>query len=167
MGVGFVPTPFIVLAVLAIALEVWLYRTRGGLAVRGVGFNPEASNRVGRRVAVVRSAGLIVCALAAVIGGICLASLTGTGENNVGASYSLPCFAAVFLGGAVLTGGRGSFIGAVLGALFLSLLNNVTPLLNIPNAVNQTLYGAILFVAVGAYVAADRARNGRPSLFSR
>ena len=40
-------------------------------------------------------------------------------SNSVGAGYTLPCFAAVFLGGAVLTGGRGSFIGAMLGALFL------------------------------------------------
>jgi ribose transport system ATP-binding protein len=160
-GVGFVPTPFIVLVVLTIALEFWLYRARGGLAVRAVGFNPEASNRVGRRVAVIRSAGLIVCALGAVIGGICLASLTGIGTNDVGASYTLPVFAAVFLGGAVLTGGRGSFVGAVLGAIFLGLIDNVTPLLNIPNAAKQTLYGAILLVAVAAYATAERARAGR------
>jgi ribose transport system ATP-binding protein len=161
MGVGFVPASFVVLIVLAIALEVWLYRSRGGLALRGVGFNPEATRRLGRRVAAIRSVGLLVCALGAVIGGICLASQTGVGSNNVGASYVLPVFAAVFLGGAVMTGGRGSFVGAVLGAVFLALFDNVTPLLNLPNATSQTLYGAILLVAVAAYTIVQRARARR------
>jgi ribose transport system ATP-binding protein len=159
LGVAFVPAPFIVLVVLTIALELWLYRSRSGLAVRGVGFNPEASRRIGRRVGVVRASGLLVAALGAVVGGILLASQTGIGSNSVGATYSLPAFAAVFLGGAVMTGGRGSFVGALLGAVFLSLLDNVTPLLNIPNATEQVIYGIILLVAVSGYTLAQRVRT--------
>ncbi len=159
MGLGFIPAPFIILVVLTVALEIWLYRTRGGLALRAVGFNAQSSDRVGRRSVLVRSAGLVVCAAGAVVGGICLASLTGIGTNDAGTGYSLPCFAAVFLGGAVLTGGRGSFIGAVLGALFLSLIDNATPLLNIPNGAKQALYGVILIIAVAAYAGVQRMRN--------
>jgi ribose/xylose/arabinose/galactoside ABC-type transport system permease subunit len=47
-----------------------------------------------------------------------------------------------------MTGGRGSFVGAMLGAVFLSVLDNVTPLLNIPNAATQILHGAVLLIAV-------------------
>jgi ribose transport system ATP-binding protein len=159
LGFGFVPGPFAVVVVVAIALEVWLYRGRGGLALRGVGFNPESSRRIGRRVSVVRSGGLMVCALGAVIAGVFLAAQVGVGSNSVGATYGLKCFAAVFLGGAALTGGRGSFIGALLGALFLSLIDNVTPLLNIPDATRQLLYGAILLIAVTAYALVQRARG--------
>jgi len=158
MGIWFIPTPFLVLVALAIALEMWLYRSRKGLALRGVGFNAESSRRVGWPVGVIRSGALLVCALGAVIGGIFLAAQTGVGSNNLGASYALPCFAAVFLGGAVMTGGRGSFIGALLGALFLSLLNDVTPLLNIQTAWSQTIYGAILLIAVAMYAIAARVR---------
>ena len=158
MGIWFIPTPFLVLVGLAIALEMWLYRSRKGLALRGVGFNAESSRRVGWPVGVIRSVALLVCALGAVIGGIFLAAQTGVGANNLGASYALPCFAAVFLGGAVMTGGRGSFIGALLGALFLSLLNDVTPLLNIQTAWSQTIYGAILLIAVAMYAIAARVR---------
>ena len=161
MGIWFIPTPFLVLVVLAIALEMWLYRSRKGLALRGVGFNAESSRRVGWPVGVIRSVALLVCALGAVIGGIFLAAQTGVGSNNLGASYALPCFAAVFLGGAVMTGGRGSFIGALLGALFLSLLNDVTPLLNIQTAWSQTIYGAILLIAVAMYAIAARVRTRR------
>ena len=81
------------------------------------------------------------------------------GSNAVGAGYTLPVFAAVFLGGAVLTGGRGSFIGAMLGALFLALLDNVTPLLNIPDAWQQIIYGVILLVAIAAYASLARIRS--------
>jgi ribose transport system ATP-binding protein len=156
MGIGFVPGPFAVVAVVAISLEFWLYQRRGGLALRGIGFNAEASRRIGQPVATICSGAMVVCALGAVIGGLCLASQSGIGSNAVGAGYTLPVFAAVFLGGAVLTGGRGSFVGAVLGAVFLSLLNNVTPLLNIPDATKQTLYGAILLIAVATYAATQR-----------
>jgi ribose transport system ATP-binding protein len=161
MGVGFVPGPFAALVLVVIALEIWLYRSRAGLALRGVGFDPEASRRIGRRVGVVRSVGLLICALGAVIAGVFLASQTGVGSNSVGSAYSLTCFAAVFLGGAALTGGRGSFVGALLGAVFLSLIDNVTPLLNIPDATRQLLYGAILLVAVTAYALVQRARAKR------
>lgn len=158
LGVAFVPAPFIGLVVLTVGLELWLHRSRSGLAVRGAGFNPEATRRIGRKVGVIRSVGLLVAALGAVVGGVLLASQTGIGSNAVGATYSLPAFAAVFLGGAVMTGGRGSFIGALLGAVFLSLLDNVTPLLNIPNATEQVIYGVILLVAVAGYTVAQRVR---------
>ena len=156
LGFGFIPAAFLVIALVAVALEVWLFRSRAGLAVRGVGFDAEASRRIGRRVGVVRSVGLIVCAFGAVVAGIFLGSQVGVGSNAVGATYSLPCFAAVFLGGAALSGGRGSFIGALLGAVFLSLLANVAPLLNIPVATGQMLYGAILIIAVTAYALTQR-----------
>ena len=47
-------------------------------------------------------------------------------------------------------------VGAVLGAVFLSLRNNVTPLVNIPDATKQALYGAILLIAVATYAATQR-----------
>jgi ribose transport system ATP-binding protein len=165
-GIGFIPTPFLVIVIVTIALELWLYRSRRGLALRGVGFNAESSRRVGWPVGIIRSGALLLTALGAVVGGIFLASQTGVGSNNVGASYALPCFAAVFLGGAVMTGGRGSFIGALLGAIFLSLLNNVTPLLNIQNSWQQTIYGAILLVAISMYAIAARVRARRGLVLS-
>lgn len=158
-GIGFIPVAFIGLVVVAVAMELWLYRGRRGLALRAVGFDAESSLRVGERVPRVRTVALMVCALGAVVGGVFLASQTGMGSNAVGAGYALPCFAAVFLGGAVMTGGRGSFIGAVLGALFIALIQNVSPLLNIPAASQQILYGLILVVAIAAYATLDRSRR--------
>ncbi|MGC5172750.1 ATP-binding cassette domain-containing protein [Microbacterium sp. DT81.1] len=159
LGVGFVPAAFIIVLAVAVALEVWLTRSRSGLALRAVGFNEEASGRVGWHVNAIRARALIVCSTGAVIAGVFLASQTGVGSNAVGASYALACFTAVFLGGAVMTGGRGSFVGAFLGAMFVSLLNNAMPFLNVPAAVSQALNGAILVVAVALYAITGRMRR--------
>jgi ribose transport system ATP-binding protein len=63
----------------------------------------------------------------------------------------------VFLGGAVMTGGRGSFVGALLRAVFLALINNSVPLLEIDPSWAQILNGLLLF-AIAAYAALERAR---------
>jgi ribose/xylose/arabinose/galactoside ABC-type transport system permease subunit len=83
--------------------------------------------------------------------GLFLGVQVAVGQNSVAASYALPAFTACFLGGAALTGGRGSFVGAFLGALFLTLLINVTPLLSLPTAVAQTATGVLTILAVVAY----------------
>ncbi len=77
----------------------------------------------------VKALGYIVAALGAVVGGIFLAAQVGVGSNDVGLGLALPAFAACFLGGAVLTGGRGTFVGAALGAVFLTVISNATQVL--------------------------------------
>ena len=157
-GLGFVPTTFLVVVALAVGLEWWLYKSSRGLALRATGLHSDSALRVGWRVGRIRTGALFVSVLGAVVGGVVLASQAGAGSNGVGATYALPTFAAVFLGGAVMTGGRGSFIGALLGALFLSLLNNSVPLLGIQPAWAQILNGVVLLVAIAAYAALGKAR---------
>jgi ribose transport system ATP-binding protein len=157
-AIGFVPITFLVVTALAIVLEWWLYKSRRGLALRATGLKPDSALRVGWRVSRIRTGALFVSVLGAVVGGVVLASQAGAGSNGVGATYALPTFAAVFLGGAVMTGGRGSFVGALLGAMFLSLINNAVPLLGIQPAWAQILNGLVLVIAIAAYAALDKAR---------
>ena len=70
LGLAFIPWAFVLIVAVAVALEVWLYRTRSGLGVRAVGFNADSGARIGLRVGLVRSTGLIGCALGAVIAGV-------------------------------------------------------------------------------------------------
>lgn len=156
--VSFVPITFIVVVALGIALELWLYKSRRGLSLRATGFRADSALRVGWRVGRIRTGALFVSVLGAVVGGVVLASQAGAGANNVGATYALPAFAAVFLGGALMSGGRGSFVGALLGAMFLSLINNSVPLLGIEPAWAQILNGLVLLVAIAAYAVLDMAR---------
>ena len=58
----------------------------------------------------------------------------------------------------MMTGGRGSFVGALLGAMFLALINNSVPLLEIDPSWAQILNGLVLLFAIAAYAALERAR---------
>ncbi|KQT93487.1 hypothetical protein ASG49_00210 [Marmoricola sp. Leaf446] len=157
-GIAYVPIGFIVAIAVAAAMDFWLFRTGGGLATRAVGLESKASERVGVRVRTIKMAGYVLAAIGAAIGGVFLAVQVGVGSNDVALSLALPAFTACFLGGASLTGGRGTFIGAALGALFLTLIGNTAQLINLSYAWTQVVYGLILLIAVTVYsVAARRA----------
>jgi ribose/xylose/arabinose/galactoside ABC-type transport system permease subunit len=83
--------------------------------------------------------------------GLFLASQTGVGAPTSGEGFVLSSIAAPVLGGASLFGGRGSLIGAVLGALFLALTVNVIPFLQITDAFGLVATGALTLIAILAY----------------
>jgi ribose transport system ATP-binding protein len=149
--VGFVPVALIVIAVVAVAADLWRVRTFAGLSVRAVGHAEEAARRTGMRVTTVKVVSYVITDVLAVIAGIFLATQLGAGSNDAGVTFPLLGFTACFLGGAALTGGRGSFVGAVIGALFLTLLVNITPLLTINTAWSQIATGVLTVLAVTAY----------------
>ncbi|MEO3787532.1 ATP-binding cassette domain-containing protein [Actinocorallia sp. B10E7] len=147
-NVGPVPVVLIVFLVLVVAADLWLRRTLAGLTVRATGMAEEAVRRSGARVVLIRAGGFVFVALMAAVGGLLLASQLGLGSNSAGATYVLAAFTACFLGGANLTGGRGSFLGATLGAVFLTLLINVAPLLDFSDALSELATGVLLLAAV-------------------
>ncbi len=155
-GIGFLPYAFIAVVLVAVGFDLWLGRSGSGLSARAVGLKAESSQRIGVRVNWIKTIGYIAAATGAVIGGVFLATQVGQGSNDVALTYALPVFAACFLGGATLSGGRGTFVGAGLGALFLSMLGTSTQLIGVPYAWGQVLYGVILLVAVATYATAER-----------
>jgi ribose/xylose/arabinose/galactoside ABC-type transport system permease subunit len=86
----------------------------------------------------------------AVVAGFFSAALIQTGSPFIG-GYALQSIVAAVLGGASLAGGRGSFAGAVLAALFLSLMLNVLPLLRQPTEYGQIAIGALTLLALVLY----------------
>ncbi len=155
-GIGAVPFALIVILSLAVLLDIWLLRGGSGLAARATGLDAESSQRIGVRVTRIRVFAFVVAALGAAIGGVFLATQVGMGSNDVGMSFALPTFAACFLGGAVLSGGRGTFVGASLGVLLLTIIGNAALLLGHTFAISQIIYGVILLVAVTSYAFAAR-----------
>ncbi|ROZ52926.1 ATP-binding cassette domain-containing protein [Rhodococcus sp. WS1] len=155
-GLGPVPYVFIGIVVIGIALDFWLHRTGSGLAARAVGLDYESSHRIGVRANRTKALGYIAAAVGAAAGGIFLSTQVGIGSNAVALGLALPTFTACFLGGATLTGGRGTFLGAMLGALFLTVLSNATQFLGVPFETSQLMYGGILLAAVATYALAAR-----------
>ena len=87
-----------------------------GLALRAVGSDETRAHRLGARVNVTHVSAYVLCSLFAAAGGMMLASQVGVGDPRIGVNYTLTSITAVVLGGASIFGGRGSFIGALLGA---------------------------------------------------
>ncbi|UKA55196.1 ATP-binding cassette domain-containing protein [Arthrobacter sp. FW305-BF8] len=158
---GFVPYCFVAVVILAVLLDVWLLRSGSGLSMRAVGLDPEASRRIGLTTTWLKAAAYAATALGAVIGGLFLSAQVGIGSNDVGLGFALPAFAACFLGGATLTGGRGTFSGASLGVLLLTMISSAALLLGYPYAVSQIIYGAVLLIAVASFALIGRRPRSR------
>jgi ribose/xylose/arabinose/galactoside ABC-type transport system permease subunit len=77
-----------------------------------------------------------------------LAAQTGTGDPSVGSGYTLLSLAVPVIGGAVLTGGRGSALGCVLGALFVAEVEDFIPFINLPTGGYLITVGALTVVAL-------------------
>ena len=73
------------------------------------------------------------------------------GDANVGLEFTLTSIAAAVLGGASLAGGRGTFVGALLGALFLTELTNIVPFLGLDSSWSQMLVGLLTLLALAFY----------------
>jgi ribose transport system ATP-binding protein len=154
-SIGPVPYSFIGVVVLAVVWDLWLYRSGHGLAVRAVGFNETAASRTGLRAGRIFVRGFLLSAVMAGVGAVFLAAQIDVGDPNSGLPFALESIAAAVLGGAALTGGRGSFIGATVGALFLFLIINVLPYLNISSAYGQVATGALTLIALSVYSGSD------------
>jgi ribose transport system ATP-binding protein len=159
---GFLPLAFIGVVFLVVLADLWLYRTRTGMAVRAVGLDETSSRRLGMSTGVIVFVAFVVCSLMASIAGFYSAAQVQIGSPIIG-DYALTSIAAAVLGGASLAGGRGSFIGTLLAALFLSLINNVLPLFQQPTEYAQMTIGALILFALLLYQAPDLVARLRTS----
>jgi len=154
-SVGFVPIAFIVIVAVAVAADFWLYRSAGGLAARATGLDEQSAERRGVSVGYLFVRAFFITAFAAAIGAIFLSAQIGIGDPTAGNSFTLTSIAAAVLGGASLFGGRGSFIGAVVGALFLNVIINVLPFLGWSASYGRIMVGVLTLVALAFYQAPE------------
>jgi ribose/xylose/arabinose/galactoside ABC-type transport system permease subunit len=160
---SFVPLAFIGVVVLALLGDLWLYRTRTGMALRAVGLDETSARRIGIRTGRAVILAFIACSVMAAIAGYYLAAEVQIGSPIIG-NYALESIAAGVLGGASLAGGRGSFVGTLLAALFLSLIDNILPLFHQPTEYAEMTIGVLILVALVLYEAPDliaRLRSSR------
>ena len=166
-SVGFLPVAFVGVVVVAVLADLWLYRTSSGLAARAVGLDESSSRRMGAHSERVAWRAFVLSSLMAVVAGFFLAAQVGIGDARVGSGYALTSIAAAVLGGASLFGDKGSFVGAVVGALFLSLITNILPLPNILPAFLQDWSGALGYISVGVLTLLALVLHQAPELWAR
>jgi len=161
-SVGFVPLAFAGVVVLAVLADVWLYRSRTGLRLRAVGLDDTSSRRLGMNTGRIVFVAFVVCSVMASLAGFYLAVEVQIGSPIIG-NYGLESIAAAVLGGASLAGGRGSFVGTLLAALFLSLIDNVLPLFQQPTEYAEMTIGVLILLALVLYQAPELVARFRTS----
>jgi ribose transport system ATP-binding protein len=154
--VGTVPVAFLVAVALAIVLEVCLRWTRWGLSLRGVGSREQSAHRLGVRVNREILFAYVACSVLTFLGAVMLMAQLGVGDPTQGVTFTLSSVTAVVLGGASLFGGRGSFIGALLGAALITEIINATTFLELSQAWQFWFLGILTLVAATIYTQARR-----------
>jgi ribose transport system permease protein len=144
-----IPNLLIIFVIITAIAWFVLNRTVFGRYVYAVGSNPEAARLAGVPVAMVTTAVYVIAGALAAVGGVLLTSRLGAGVPTAGTGFELQAIAACVIGGASLSGARGSAIGAACGALIIGVLNNGGNLLAINAFYLQIAIGALVLVAVG------------------
>lgn len=148
---GFIPVTFIAALIIALVLEYTLYKRSIGVSFRGLGSRPEAARVAGISPVKTRLIAYMTCSFLAGLAAITMMSQVGVGDPRAGINYTLTSIAAAVIGGASLFGGRGSFIGCLLGAAFLTQINSITSFLGLDQAWQNYLLGTLILVAVAFY----------------
>lgn len=151
IGTGWVlgvPMPvWITVVVVAIAMLI-TNRTKFGRYIYAIGGNERAARLSGININRIKLLVYTIAGLLAAVGGIILTSRLDSAQPNAGLSYELDSIAAVVIGGTSLSGGRGSIIGTVQGALIIGVLNSGLVLLNVSPFWQQVIKGFVILLAV-------------------
>jgi ribose transport system permease protein len=148
---GFIPNSLLVFVPIALLIVVGLRRSGYGRLLFAVGDNPIASRLAGARVWQVLVALYVMSAILAAIAGILIAGLNNSATVSLVEQSVLPSVAAAVIGGTSIMGGRGGYSGTIVGALILTVLTTLLTVLEMPEAVRQVLFGAIIVVVAAAY----------------
>ncbi|WP_243866267.1 ABC transporter permease [Actinophytocola oryzae] len=146
---GLVPIPALIFAVVAVVAIVFLRTSAFSRHVYAIGGNEKAARLSGVPVTRVKVVVFCVCGFLAALSGIVHAGQLNQGSPNDGFGYELDAIAAVVIGGTSLSGGRGSVVGTVAGALLLGVLNNFLGLHGVDPNVQLLVKGLVIVVAAG------------------
>ncbi|MFD0802570.1 ABC transporter permease [Streptomonospora algeriensis] len=165
--------PFTVIVAAATVLLMWLAlrRTALGLFVEAIGGNAEAGRLAGIRATGLTVAAYAFCGLCAGLAGIIISANTGSADgNNAGLWIELDAILAVVIGGTLLTGGRFSIAGTVLGAIIVQTLSTTVYTMGVPPESALVFKAVVVFVVCllqsprfRAQVAAPFRRGGPPT----
>ncbi|MFJ7995887.1 ABC transporter permease [Streptomyces sp. NPDC096310] len=153
-----IPPLVLVFALVTVIGWLILNRTTFGRRTVAVGGNAEAARLAGIDVRRQRLYLYLLSGLCCGIAAFLLIILAGSGQNTNGNLYELDAIAAAIIGGTLLSGGRGTIVGSVLGVLVFTTITNIFALNNLQSDVQQIAKGAIIVAAV--LVQRRTARNG-------
>ena len=124
--------------------------TTFGRAIYAIGTNPEAARYSGINSAAVTMIVYVISALMSVLAGWLLVGYRGRGSLNAGNEYNLSSIAAVVIGGTLITGGKGGYVGTIAGVIVMTVISSLMTLVNLGEWGRQVLEGVIIIVLIVA-----------------
>ena len=158
---GFIPMVAVAFVALAVVMHVLLQHTRFGYRVQAMGSNPDAARLAGVPVDRTRIAVLMLMGGISGLAGVIFFGERGAIDTSTGDSFLLPVVAAVIIGGTPLSGGRGTILGAVLGAVIIQAIQSGILFLGIDSKWSIFVTGAAILVAVAVDQLVRRQRTRR------
>lgn len=143
-----IPMPVWIAVVIIAVFAFFLKKTRTGRYIYAIGGNEKASLLSGIRVDRVVLLVYTLAGILAAVAGVLVTSRLDSAQPNAGNGYELDAIAAVVIGGGSLSGGRGTIVGTVIGALIIGVLNNGLVLLNVSPFWQQVVKGFVILLAV-------------------
>lgn len=152
----FVPMAIIASLLIALVAQLLVMRTTFGVLMRGVGGNARSVARAGWTVLWIKGATYAAAGFFAILSGIALVGLATSADANIALRYTLLSIAGVILGGGEFVGGRVSPVGAVIGALTLTLAGSFLSFMRISPDWQIGAQGAILIIVLGLRLVLNR-----------
>jgi ribose transport system permease protein len=143
-----IPNAVLILLAIAIIAGVLLTKSVLGRYTYSIGSNEEATALSGIDVRKWKIAIYAFAGLFTGLAGVLISARLGSAQPATGMGYELQAIAAVVIGGTSLSGGKGSIIGTLIGALIISVLNNGLQIMSIPQEWQKVILGCVILVAV-------------------
>jgi ribose transport system ATP-binding protein len=148
---GPIPYVFIVLVIATLGMEHLLRKSRWGWQLRAVGSNEESARQVGVKTTRTIIGAYVIASLFVFLGATLLMVQLGIGDASQGVTYTLSGITAVVLGGTSLMGGRGTYVGTLMGAVLLIQVLNATVFLDLDQTWQYLLQAALILLAAVIY----------------
>jgi ribose transport system permease protein len=144
-----VPTSVGALAIVAVALHLFLSRSRFGWRLTAVGGDRRSARHAGIDVDRLRASAYVISGMLSALAGVLFAARLGSGSARTGEGLEFTVLTAVVVGGVSLLGGRGTIPRALIGTATVMMLSRGLLLLNAGSEVQQLILAAVLLAAVG------------------
>lgn len=146
-----IPGMIFIWIVIGVLMTLLLERTRYGKQLFAIGVNRTAARLSGVRVKQMVILTYVLAGAMAAFSGFLLVGYTQNAGPNLGNQYLFPSIIAVAIGGTLMSGGKGSYFGTIAGAIVIQLISSLLTTMQLPQALQQIIYGSLLVVILVIY----------------
>lgn len=139
-----IPVAIFVWAAVSVIVAIMLTRTGFGRSIYATGSREGAAYLSGIRTKWVIVGAFVCSGVCAALAGILLAGYSTQAYQGMGNAFLLPAIASVVLGGTHILGGRGRYLGTLVGVILIVFLNSVLSIMQMPEAFRQIIYGSVI-----------------------